>query len=117
MSIVEFQGGRITRRYLMNKTKDDLAGMYLQLLDSRTSLEAQLAAVTAERDALLEALTPSAETKAAYMGEFKVSFPSVDEDGEEALTVADVPWTAIKEIMRAIRSRAEAIAKVRGGEG
>ena len=33
MSIVEFNGGRITHKYLMGKTKSELARMYLDLLD------------------------------------------------------------------------------------
>lgn len=50
---------------------------------------------------LTEALTPSAETKAAYMGEFEFTIP----DGPENRTVT-VPWTTIKDIMAAIRTRA-----------
>ena len=33
MSIIELRGGPVTHRYLMNKRKDDLARMYLDLLD------------------------------------------------------------------------------------
>ena len=33
MAIVEFHGGRITHKYLMNKTKWELARMYLELLE------------------------------------------------------------------------------------
>lgn len=32
MSIVEFRGGPVTHRYLMNKTKYDLARLYMELL-------------------------------------------------------------------------------------
>lgn len=56
---------------------------------------------------LLEALTPSGDTKAAYMGEFSFDFPFFDEDGEECSHPINVPWTTIKEIMDAIRLRAE----------
>lgn len=49
--------------------------------------------------ALEGALTPSAETKGAYSGEFQFQ---ADEDG----TPMPVPWTTIKEIMAAIRARA-----------
>lgn len=48
--------------------------------------------------ALREVLTPSAETKAVYMGEFVWT----DKNGIEHM----VPWTTIKEIMAAIRERA-----------
>lgn len=55
---------------------------------------------------LREALTPSAETKAAYIGEFSVSFPDYDENGIEYTRKINVPWTTIKEIMAAISARA-----------
>jgi len=35
MAIVEYHGGPITHRYLMNKTKHDLASMYMELLRIR----------------------------------------------------------------------------------
>jgi len=56
-----------------------------------------------------EALTPSGDTKAAYMGEFKfdVMFPSLDEDDDEPVPhPVTVPWDTIKEIMAAIAGRA-----------
>lgn len=74
------------------------------------ALEAQ-----AERISVLErALEPSAETKAAYSGEFferlEISNPNFDEDDENEpeTLVQQVPvsWTTIKEIMAAIRSQA-----------
>lgn len=55
---------------------------------------------------LEEALTPSADTKAAYMGEFSFCISEFDEDGEEFARVVDVPWTTIKDIMEAIARRA-----------
>lgn len=33
MSRVEFRGGPVTHSYLMNKSKHDLARMYMELLD------------------------------------------------------------------------------------
>lgn len=61
----------------------------------------------AERIAELEkALTPSAETKAAYIGEFSFFIPDQDEDGDEVPRCVVVPWTTVKEIMAAIRARA-----------
>lgn len=59
-----------------------------------------------ELERLREALTPSAETKADYIGEFSFSFPSYGPDGEEVTFTPNVPWTTIKEIMAAIRARA-----------
>lgn len=55
--------------------------------------EMYLEAVKDERDALKEALTPSTETKCAYMSEVK-------DDGRF------VSWSAIKDIMRTIQTRA-----------
>jgi hypothetical protein len=54
-----------------------------------------------------EALTPSCETKAAYMSEFSIDFPMFDENGDEFTQQVTVPWTTIKDIMAAISKRAE----------
>lgn len=57
---------------------------------------------------LLEALTPSGATKAAYSGEFRFSFVhGVDEDGNDVSINVQVPWTTIKDVMAAILKRAE----------
>lgn len=53
-----------------------------------------------------EALTPSADTKAAYAGEFSFKQPMFDDDGNEVLVEFQAPWITIKEIMKAISSRA-----------
>jgi hypothetical protein len=67
-----------------------------------------------------EALTPSAETKAAYHGEFKfsVTVRDIDHDGDEFESHRDVlvPWTTIKEIMAAIAARAARALPSHGGE-
>ena len=55
---------------------------------------------------LREALTPSAETKAVYMGEFSVPLPLADDDGEEFIANINVPWIVIKKMMAAIRKQA-----------
>jgi hypothetical protein len=67
------------------------------------------AAVARLRDALTElreALTPSAETKAAYIGEFKMRLHRRDECGDEYHEDVTLSWTVIKEIMTAISNRA-----------
>ena len=69
------------------------------------ALEARCAGLERERR-LEEALTPSAETKAAYIGEFRWAEEREDEDGETYVEFHDVPWTTIKEIMKAIKARA-----------
>lgn len=58
-----------------------------------------------ENERLTEALTPSAATKEAYIGEFNVPYPVIDENGDEIMQHINVPWTTIKEIMAAIRAR------------
>lgn len=60
-------------------------------------------ALLAEVVRLREALTPSADTKAAYIGEFSWTETSDDHRGHVTRTV---PWTTIKEIMAAIAARA-----------
>ncbi len=69
---------------------------------------AALPAVAAPQgvDAVVEALTPSGDTKAAYMGEFHFQRTTINEDGDEVAVKTYVPWTTIKEIMEAIRERA-----------
>ena len=61
----------------------------------------------------VEALTPSGETKAAYIGEFSFTVDFTNEDGEDDYMRVDVPWTTIKEIMAAIRARA-ALSELEG---
>lgn len=60
-------------------------------------------------DRYQEALTPSADTKAAYAGDFKFDIEDgTDPDsGHLYHREVQVPWTTIKEIMLAIRTRAE----------
>lgn len=62
----------------------------------------------------IAALTPSADTKAAYIGEFQFQFPERDEEGNDVMRNINVPWTTIKEIMRAIDLYAERLASERG---
>lgn len=57
-------------------------------------------------DAYREALTPSADTKAAYIGEFSFNVPQILENEEERGVSVYVPWTTTKEIMAAILKRA-----------
>jgi len=59
----------------------------------------QVADLKAERDRYTAALTPSIYTKRSYMGEFEL-VPGV-RSGDF------VPWTTIKDIMKAIREAAQ----------
>lgn len=68
------------------------------------------AALRAKHVAILEALTPSAETKAAYSGEFHFLECRMDDYGGDFVQKMTVPWTTIKEIMAAILERANAAA-------
>ena len=76
-----------------------MAGLPKEIAMNTDALRARVAK-------LEEALTPSADTKAAYMGEFSFCISEFDEDGEEFARVVDVPWTTIKDIMKAIARRA-----------
>lgn len=76
-------------------------GMYCQ---DAASLIQELQAEVA---ALREALTPSADTKAAYMDEFGFSREIWDEEEEhDVVEIIGVPWTTIKEILHAVSARA-----------
>jgi hypothetical protein len=66
----------------------------------------EIVRLRAENDMLRDALTPSAETKAAYIGEFHFGIRCQDEDGNEVTRRIPVPWDTVKEIMAAIRARA-----------
>jgi hypothetical protein len=73
----------------------------------RVEAESSLAAAEAREAGLIEALTPSGGTKGEYSGEFKFSVHDGYGDGVEDLyREVTVPWTTIKEIMKAIRARA-----------
>lgn len=81
-------------------------GQAQEAYEAQKAAETALAAERAKVAKLVEALTPSGETKAAYMGEFSIPFPTVDADGNEVMLRPNVPWTTIKETMAAIRARA-----------
>lgn len=89
-----------------------------QIAKWRTA-ETQLAALTKRVGELEGALTPSADTKADYIGEFQftVTMMELDESDEpyECQRMVTVPWTTIKEIMGAISGRAA--RRLTGGEG
>jgi len=75
-------------------------------LEAATFIESQasrIEALEAENARLREALTPSGDTKADYMGEFSFGI-TLSAGGEEDYRRM-VPWTTIKEIMAAILAR------------
>ena len=72
----------------------------------RDSFAQALRDLAAEKDKeiaqLRAALTPSVDTKTAYMGEFQFGLPDTDENGAEFMRSVNVPWTTIKKIMERI---------------
>jgi hypothetical protein len=79
-----------------------LSGKY----DDWTSPQAFAAHRTSSQVELLEALTPSADTKAAYIGEVKDRICVLDEDGDEIWDDHVISWDATKAIMKMILDRA-----------
>jgi hypothetical protein len=79
----------------MQPSMDSVIEQALDALSARPSRE----------EGMREALTPSANTKAAYIGEFKFNIPDTDDDGYSLAREVVVPWTTIKEIMAAILAR------------
>lgn len=75
-------------------------------IDRLRAMVVEAAQLSAENEKLRAALTPSVDTKAAYIGEFSFPYTYPGEDGEEVPIKVTVPWTTIKEIMAAIRTRA-----------
>jgi hypothetical protein len=100
-------GGSVSLGEQVRRMRDDLE-----------AAEARISYLEEENKRRREALTPSALTKAAYIGEFSIAIERhVNEDQEiddEAEGASDpyehvtVPWTTIKEIMAAIRAYAQA---------
>lgn len=76
-----------------------LARLIVEAVNALPALLDEIERLRRCRYALEEALTPSAETKAAYIGEF--SFPVEGYSDPVA-----VPWTTTKEIMADIKARA-----------
>lgn len=96
----------------LRKERDLAVAQNDRLWAANHNLVAEQDALTAELDAaqqreagLLEALTPSGDTKAAYMGEIK------DPD-----TKRMVSWTAIKMVMAMVSARAALSHGGRGGD-
>lgn len=88
-------------RHTVEELRDGLSGF------APDKFKALLSDRDARIAALCEALTPSPETKAAYMGE--VVLETISDDDEDGLPVSVtryVPWTAIKDVMRMISRRA-----------
>lgn len=84
---------------------EDANAAHIATFDPPTALALISSAREVER--LREALTPSTETKAAYIGEFTFDvFAGLDEEGNDIYEPVTVPWTTVKQIMAAIQARA-----------
>jgi hypothetical protein len=94
----------------------DYAASIISALDP--SMASELLALRERERVLVEALTPSGDTKAAYIGEFSftVTALEIDESGEpvECQRSVTVPWTTVKEIMAAILARADDASPTNG---
>ena len=75
------------------------------LAESHEALQASLSKAEEEIGRLREALTPGADTKAAYFGDFHMCV-TLRIRGQEDYRRVQIPWTSIKEIMSAISARA-----------
>lgn len=65
-------------------------------------------------EALEAALTPSADTKAAYIAEHQIEVEAMDEDGDSCTEMVTIPWTTIKDIMAMILKRANSAPETTG---
>lgn len=97
-------------------TEDVIAGLQARTdkqAETIRGLSAEIERLQGEVKQLQEALTPSADTKAAYSGEFSFEQTTYGDQGQEYTDDIMVPWSTIKEIIVAIRKRA---AEAAGGE-
>lgn len=105
--------GIMYRQRVRTHSLEWLRGIMTEAWNRRASAPSH-AALLAEVERYKEALTPSGETKVAYIGEFHFNIEDRDEDGEECSRTVAVPWTTVKEIMKAIAARA-ALEQSHGG--
>jgi len=97
IQIIQEQAAEIER---LRDALNDAFGSHRQIIAERDDHKRKL-------DDVIAALTPSAETKRVYIGEFKTAVPYWDEEGElERTREHMIEWTTIKEIMKAIRAQA-----------
>lgn len=83
-------------------SNEAFAGQY-----ALTQAHATAASKAEARVAALEAaLTPSTDTKAAYIAEHQIEVEMLDEDGDSCTEMVTIPWTTIKDIMAMILKRA-----------
>ena len=93
----QFKPGAV--HWVRHDIHEDVFQMYVDANEARIDLEA-------ENKRLREALTPSADTEAAYIGKFEMRVTRSLPGGVTECRLITVPWGTIKEIMTAIRERA-----------
>lgn len=82
------------------------AALIVAAVNALPALLDRVEALEAENGRLREALTPSADTKAAYIGEIKYSYVEWDEFGDERTVTRTLEWSTTKEVMAMISARA-----------
>ena len=102
----------------INAEKNALKERVRELEVQNGSLTEVVSKLHLSLSALENAVHPTAETKRAYMGEFKFNGPEyTDENGQPRFDTHMVPWTTIKEIMAAIRGYAALTPTSQDSEG
>ena len=94
----------LLENYKVDYQQGDMEGVWA-IVSLITTRDARIAELETENARLREALTPSLNTKAAFMGEFAIDVVE-QVNGHEKLRKVQIPWTSIKEVMAAITSRA-----------
>ena len=93
-----------------NELEDEVERLTRQCAGLRENLsdaEEEVDELRLRLNSLMEALTPSAATKAAYIGEFSfATHEFYDENGDMVVQGVTVPWATIKDIMKVIVNRA-----------
>ena len=83
-----------------------MAELITVLKNRNMELQFRVNELEAENARLRDALTPSADTKTAFIGEFTFAVERSDSLGSRYSEDQLVPWSTIKEIMGAINRRA-----------
>lgn len=97
--------GNLSNSYDVQVVSDEVSRIWQSYTDQKVA--AARAEADAENARLRAALTPSAETKAAYVDEVKMAVDTAyHEDSCTVRQDVTIPWVAIKEIMALIRKQA-----------
>lgn len=87
---------------------EDCDGLRVVPFDQVQALEQYADYLEKRVEGMKEALTPSSKTKAYHIAEYKFPIELYDnENGEEYVHEVHVPWSTVKEIMKAILTSTE----------